>query len=101
MSSQCHVRSTLLALTLAYVARMVIGGSNVRIAFGVPHDSVIASAFVAEHTWAICWGSFCEFVSAIPLASSWRSALAGCAFREWAMRASRLPPWADLPLLPC
>jgi hypothetical protein len=57
----------LLALTLAYIALMILGGSNVRTAFRVPHDAAIAGAFVAEHSWAIRWGSFCEFVSAIPL----------------------------------
>lgn len=57
----------LLALTLAYVALLIVGGSNVRIAFRVPHDAAIAGSFVAQHSWAIRWGSFCEFVSAIPL----------------------------------
>ena len=37
------------------------------IAFHVPHDAAIAVAFVAQHNWAIRWGSFCEFGSAIPL----------------------------------
>jgi hypothetical protein len=60
-------RLLLLALTLAYIALMILGGSNVRTAFRVPHDAAIAGAFVAQHSWAIRWGSFCEFLSAIPL----------------------------------
>jgi hypothetical protein len=67
MTVQRRSRLFLLALTLAYVALLIIGGSNVRIAFRVPHDAAIAGAFVAGHSWAIRWGSFCEFVSAIPL----------------------------------
>ena len=58
---------SLVALTLTYVALMKIGGSNVRIAFRVPHDYVVAAAFVTQHSWEIRWGSFCEFASAIPL----------------------------------
>ena len=54
----------LLALTIAYVALLIVGGSNVRIAVRVPHDAAIAGPFVAQHSWAIRWGSFCEFVSA-------------------------------------
>jgi hypothetical protein len=67
MLLQRHARLSLLALALVYVALMMVGGTNVRIAFQVPHDSAIATAFVAQHSWAIRWGSFCEFVSAIPL----------------------------------
>jgi hypothetical protein len=67
MPHQRHARLSLLALTLVYVALMMLGGTNVRIAFQVPHDSAIAPAFVAQHIWAIQWGSFCEFVSAIAL----------------------------------
>jgi len=67
MRFQRHARLSLLGLTLAYIALMTAGGTNVRAAFQVPHDSAIATAFVADHSWAIRWGSFCEFVSAIPL----------------------------------
>lgn len=67
MLFQRHARLSLLCLTLAYIALMMAGGTNVRAAFQVPHDSAIATAFVAEHSWAIQWGSFCELVSAIPL----------------------------------
>ena len=67
MLFQRHARLSLLGLTLAYIALMMAGGTNVRAAFQVPHDSAIATAFVADHSWAIRWGSFCEFVSAIPL----------------------------------
>jgi hypothetical protein len=67
MPLQRRARLSLLGLTLAYIALMMAGGTNVRTAFQVPHDSAIAAAFVAQHSWAIRWGSFCEFVSAIPL----------------------------------
>lgn len=67
MTAQRRSGFFLLALTLAYVALLIVGGSNVRIAFRVPHDAAIAASFVAQHSWAIRWGSFCEFVSAIPL----------------------------------
>lgn len=67
MPLQRHVRSSLLVLTLVYVALMKVGGSNVRTAFHVPHNSAIAAAFVTQHSWAIRWGSFCEFCSAIAL----------------------------------
>jgi hypothetical protein len=50
-----------------YIALMMAGGTNVRVAFQVPHDSATAPAFVAQHIWAIQWGSFCEFASAISL----------------------------------
>ncbi len=66
MSLQRRSGLLLLALTLAYIALMILGGSNGKIAFRVPHDAAIASAFVAQHSWAIRWGSFCEFLSAIP-----------------------------------
>lgn len=66
MLLQRHARPALVA-TLVYIALMVAGGSKVSAAFHVPHDSVIAVAFVAQHGWAIRWGSFCEFISAIPL----------------------------------
>lgn len=68
MHLQRHAKPILIALTVIYVGLMKAGGSNVSIAFHVPHDSAIAVAFVAQHSWAIRWGSFCEFVSAIPLA---------------------------------
>lgn len=67
MLLQRHERIILFALILIYVALMKAGGSNVVIAFRVPHDSTIAAAFVAQHSWAIRWGSFCEFASAIAL----------------------------------
>ena len=67
MPLQRHAGLTLFALTLVYIALMMAGGTNVRVAFQVPHDSAIASAFVAQHIWAIQWGSFCEFASAISL----------------------------------
>jgi len=67
MPLQRHAGLTLFALTLVYIASMMAGGTNVKVAFQVPHDSAIAPAFVAQHIWAIQWGSFCEFVSAISL----------------------------------
>jgi hypothetical protein len=67
MSFQRHSKFVLIALTLAYAALMFVGGSNVRMSFRVPHDSAAGVAFVAQYSWPIRWGSFCEFVSAIPL----------------------------------
>jgi hypothetical protein len=67
MPLQRYARLTLFAPALVYIALMVTGGTSVRVAFQVPHDSVIAPAFVAQHMWAIQWGSFCEFASAISL----------------------------------
>jgi hypothetical protein len=58
---------SLLALILVYVALMKVGGSNVRIAFRVPHDAAIATDFVTRHSWEIRLGSFAEFGSAISL----------------------------------
>ncbi len=62
-----HDRTFLLALTIAYLALMIAGAMNVKIAFGVPQDSATAAAFVAQHSEAIRLGSFLEFVSALPL----------------------------------
>ena len=67
MPLQRHAGPSLLVLTLAYVALFVASGSKVSVAFHVPHDSAAAVAFVAEKGWAIRWGSFFEFASAIPL----------------------------------
>lgn len=67
MPLQRQARFSLLASLLVYVALMIVGGRNVRVAFQVPHDSATAPAFVAQHIWAIQLGSFCEFVSAISL----------------------------------
>jgi hypothetical protein len=62
-----QARLSLFALALVYLGLMMAGGTNVRVAFQVPHDSAIAPAFVAQHIRAIQWGSFCEFASAISL----------------------------------
>ena len=67
MPLQRHAGLTLFTLTFAYIALMMAGGTNVRVAFQVPHDSAIAPAFVAQHIRGIQWGSFCEFASAIIL----------------------------------
>jgi hypothetical protein len=67
MPLQRHAGLSLLALILVYVAPMILGGRNVSVAFHVPHDSAGAMAFVVQHNWAIRFGSFCEFASAIPL----------------------------------
>lgn len=67
MPLQRHAGPSLLALALVYVALLIAGGASVKAAFHVPHDSAIAAVFVAQHSWAIRWGSFCEFGSAIPL----------------------------------
>ena len=62
-----RTRLVLLALTVAYAGLMEAGGSKVVLAFRVPHDATIATAYVAQHSLAIRAGSFFEFVSAIPL----------------------------------
>jgi hypothetical protein len=67
MFLQRHGKLVLLALTLAYAGLMFIGGSTVRMSFRVPHDPAVGVAFVAQYSWPIRLGSFCEFVSAIPL----------------------------------
>jgi hypothetical protein len=67
MPPQRHAGPSLLALTLAYVALFLASASKVSVAFHVPHDSAAAVAFVAQSGWAIRWGSFFEFASAIPL----------------------------------
>jgi hypothetical protein len=66
MSLQRNAKLMLFALVLIYLALMIAGESNVSIAFHIPHDSTAVN-FVAQHSWAIRWGSFCEFISAIPL----------------------------------
>lgn len=43
MHLQRNARPLLLFLTLVYVALMIAGGGNVKIAFQVPHDSAIAA----------------------------------------------------------
>lgn len=68
MPLQRRFNFSLLALIVAYVALLKVGGSNMVIAFRVPHDSALATAYVAQHSWAIRLGSFSEFASAIPLA---------------------------------
>ncbi|HEX3940215.1 MAG TPA: hypothetical protein VHX11_01895 [Acidobacteriaceae bacterium] len=63
-----HRGPNLLILTLVYLAFLIAGGSKVSAAFHIPHDSADkAVAFVAQNSWAIRWGSFCELGSAIPL----------------------------------
>jgi hypothetical protein len=63
-----HAGPNLLLLTLVYLGLLIAGGSTVSAAFHIPHDSSDAAvAFVAKHSWAIRWGSFCELGSAIPL----------------------------------
>lgn len=67
MPAERHPGPSLLVLTLVYIVLLIIGGSNVRAAFQVPHEPAVAVAFIAQHSWGIRWGSFCEFGSAIPL----------------------------------
>ncbi|HEX5234291.1 MAG TPA: hypothetical protein VFW25_03065 [Silvibacterium sp.] len=63
-----HAGPPLLLLALIYAGLMVAGGSTLRAAFAVPHGSAEAAvAYVAQHGWAIRWGSFCELGSAMPL----------------------------------
>lgn len=61
-----HAGPNLLVLTLVYAVFLVLGGSKVRVAFGVPHDSG-AAAYVAANSLSIRLGSFLELASAIPL----------------------------------
>ena len=58
---------TLFVLTLAYFALMMAGEQISELPSKSPHDSAVAPAFVAQHMWAIQWGSFCELASAISL----------------------------------
>jgi hypothetical protein len=67
MPLQRHAGPSLLILTLVYIAMFLAGGSKVSVAFHVPHDPAAAVAFVAQHSWAIRWGSFFELGSAISL----------------------------------
>ena len=45
----------------------IASASRVSVAFHVPHEPAAAIAFVAQNDGAIRWGSFLEFLSAIPL----------------------------------
>jgi hypothetical protein len=63
-----HPGPNLLLLTLVYTGFMLAGGSKLVAAFCFPHDSAEkAIAYLAENSWSIQWGSFCELASAIPL----------------------------------
>lgn len=58
----------MLLLTLVYLGLLIAGAATVSAAFHIPHDSAGAAvAFVAKESWAIRFGSFFEFGSAIPL----------------------------------
>lgn len=64
-----HAGPPLMLMAVIYPLLMIAGGSTLIAAFRVPHDSAAtAVAYVAQHSWTIRWGSFCEFASAIPLA---------------------------------
>lgn len=67
MPLQNRTRLILIALTVAYAGLMEAGGSQVVLAFRVPHDAALATAYVAQHSLAIRSGSFFEFVSAMAL----------------------------------
>jgi hypothetical protein len=67
MVVQRHAGPSLLALAIAYLVMLVVGGSKVSAAFHVPHVSAAAVAFVAQNNSAIRWGSFVELASTIPL----------------------------------
>ena len=63
-----HPGPNLLLLTIIYAGFMLAGGSKLVAAFRFPHDSAEqAVAYLAQNSWSIQWGSFCELASAIPL----------------------------------
>ena len=63
-----HPGPNLLLLTIVYTGFMLAGGSKLIAAFRFPHDSAEkAVAYLAQNSWSIQWGSFCELASAIPL----------------------------------
>lgn len=65
---QRHHGPPLLLLTVLYLGFLLAGGSALRAAFHMPHDSADkAVAYVAANGWTIQWGSFFELASAIPL----------------------------------
>jgi hypothetical protein len=67
-SANSHPGPNLLLLTLVYTGFMLAGGSKLIAAFRFPHDSAEkAVAYLAQNSWSIQWGSFCELASAIPL----------------------------------
>src|SRR6185437_15130677 len=66
-SADRHAGPNLLLLTIIYAGFMIAGGSKLIAAFRFPHDSAGAVAYLAQHGWAIQWGSFCELASAMPL----------------------------------
>jgi hypothetical protein len=58
---------SLLILAVVYVALLLGGGSQMRIAFNTPHDAATAAAYVAVNAPAIKLASFLELVSALVL----------------------------------
>ena len=67
-NTNSHPGPNLLLLTLVYTGFMLAGGSKLIAAFRFPHDSAEkAVAYLAQNSWSIQWGSFCELASAIPL----------------------------------
>src|SRR6266700_24672 len=59
--------SSLLILTAVYVALLMGGGSQMRIAFNTPHEAVSAATYVAANAMAIKLASFLELLSALVL----------------------------------
>lgn len=63
-----HPGPNLLALTLIYLAFLILGASTVSASFHIPLDTPEkAVAFVAANDGTIKWGSFFELASAMPL----------------------------------
>jgi len=63
-----HAGPPLIVITILYAALVVAGGSTLKAAFSIPHDSAEqALAYVAKFSLSIQWGSFCELGSAVLL----------------------------------
>jgi hypothetical protein len=68
LSENHHSGPNLLLLTVIYVVLLLAGGSKLRPAFAIPHDSPQnAIAYMARYGRSIQLGSFFELLSAIPL----------------------------------
>jgi hypothetical protein len=59
-----RANSSLSILTLVYVALLMGGGSQMRIAFNTPHDALAAAAYVAANATATKFASFLELLAA-------------------------------------
>jgi TctA family transporter len=59
-TAKLRANSSLLILTVVYVALLMGGGSQMRIAFNTPHDASAAAAYLAANATAIKFASFLE-----------------------------------------